>query len=214
MADPDSTESLKIQTSDGFQLVAQLRSPADPIITVAICHPHPLYGGDMYSNVVAALFDHLAGQGAACIRFNFRGSGGSEGQHDEGGAERLDVTAALDALDSRWPDLPTILAGYSFGADVSLAVDDERIDAWFAVAPPLRVVPTAEMMAGPDPREKVIVTGSVDDFRPPEQVTGIVDSWQNTSLTVAEGANHFFASGLGTVRDTAAELLSRLTAAS
>ncbi len=212
-SDQATTESLELHTSDGHQLVAELRSPAEPVAAVAICHPHPLYGGNMYNNVVGALFDHLSDRGAACLRFNFRGSGGSQGSHDEGGAERLDVVAALDALSDRFPGLPLILAGYSFGADVSLAVDDDRITAWLAVAPPLRVVPVDEMAAGSDPREKLIVTGSVDDFRPPDQVLELTGSWANTSLTVADGTNHFFTTGLDAVRSGGAALLERSTAA-
>ena len=211
MAADRSDEVRTLRTSDGLALRAELWTQDDPVATAAICHPHPLYGGDMYNNVVSALFEHLGGAGVACVRFNFRGSGGSEGQHDSGGGERLDVTAAIDELNHRWPDRPLLMAGYSFGADVSLAVDDDRISGWLAVAPPLRVVPIDEMVAGTDPRPKRIVTGSADDFRPPDQARAATDHWTNCEITVADGANHFFAVGLDAVRAAATDLVRQLT---
>jgi alpha/beta superfamily hydrolase len=204
------TESLDLTTSDGHTLVAELRLPADPVATAVVCHPHPLYGGDMYNHVVGAVVTELSSRGAACVRFNFRGSGGSGGSHDDGSAERLDVVSAIDAVTGRHPGLPLLLAGYSFGADVSLAVTDDRIGAWLAVAPPLRVVPIAEMGAGADPRPKLIVTGSNDEFRPPEQADEATGEWVETTVVPVEGESHFFATGVGQVRQAAARLLGDL----
>ncbi len=211
MADDRSDEAVTLRTADGLALRAQLWTHEDPVATAVICHPHPLYGGDMFNNVVSTLYEHLGLAGVACVRFNFRGSGGSEGHHDKGNDERLDVLAAIEELTGRWPDVPLIVAGYSFGADVSLAVDDRRIAGWLAVAPPLRVVPMEDMVAGTDPRPKRIVTGSQDDFRPPDQAREATDRWTNCEITAADGANHFFAVGLDTVCTTATGLLHELT---
>ncbi len=207
-----ATETLELQTSDGVALRAELRAPADPVATAVLCHPHPLYGGDMHNNVVGALFDHLAAAGVCVLRFNFRGSGGSGGSHDDGRAERLDIAAAVAEVSGRHPDVPLLLGGYSFGADVSLAVADDRIAGWFAVAPPLRVVDPVDMTAGADPRPKRLATGSEDDFRPPEQAATVTEGWQNCTITPVPGANHFFMVGMDTVRQAASDLLGELTA--
>ena len=53
------------------------------------------------------------------LRFNFRGTGLSEGQHD-GRAESADVSAALDWLHAEY-DLPIVLVGFSFGAAMAIA---------------------------------------------------------------------------------------------
>ena len=71
----------------------------------------------------------------------------------------------------------------------------------------------AEMGAGPDPRPKLIVTGSADDFRPPDQLAPLVAGWSNCELRVAEGASHFFPVGLDAVIAAADELLERLAPA-
>ncbi|MGI9599277.1 MAG: alpha/beta hydrolase [Acidimicrobiales bacterium] len=212
MSTMPGTEPLTVTTADGIGLRAELRAPAEPVATAVICHPHPLYGGDMYNNVVTGLFDHLALAGVACLRFNFRGSGGSEGQHGDGRDEQVDVVAAIDELATRWPDKPLILAGYSFGADVSLAIDDARIAGWLAIAPPLRVVEVEQMVAGRDPRPKRLATGTDDDFRAPDQAREATAGWTNHLVVDVPGANHFFMVGMDTVRSTATDLLNELAA--
>lgn len=145
----------------------------------------------MRSVVIGALFDALPGQGAAAIRFNFRGVGESGGEYTAGDLERDDAVAALDELRRRVPDVPLVLAGWSFGADVALSVHDERIDAWFAVAPPLR---WAERVAdaGSDPRPKLLALAQHDQFRAPDDVQAEVSRWQNTRVEVVAGADHYF----------------------
>src|SRR5688572_2580189 len=66
-----------------------------PFPGVVICHPHPLYGGDMENNVVQVITRALVKQGIAALRFNFRGVGLSGGRHGEGIGEQEDVRAAL-----------------------------------------------------------------------------------------------------------------------
>ena len=53
-----------------------------PAVGVVLCHPHPLYGGDMYNNVVTALAEAFQQDGMMTLRFNFRGVGHSDGGRD------------------------------------------------------------------------------------------------------------------------------------
>ena len=109
---------------------------------VVVAHPHPQRGGTMQSNVVVALCQGLAAAGTASLRFNFRGVGRSEGRYGDGVDEKLDVLGALAFL-AEQPRIATDrigLAGYSFGARVSLAAVAEaaQVRALLCVAPPLR----------------------------------------------------------------------------
>ena len=82
----------------------------------------------MRSIVIGALFDALPAAGVTCLRFNFRGVEGSEGAHDEGRGEQLDVRAAIAELDAQVDAaLPMLLAGWSFGADIALATVVDRV---------------------------------------------------------------------------------------
>ena len=136
-----------IPTTDGESLEAELYLPEVPRCGVVITHPHPQMGGDMFTPVPAGFFRVTAGTDVAALRFNFRGTGRSTGTHDKGGAERLDVAAALDHLAQAAPGVPLFFAGWSFGADVALTLDDDRIAGWFMAAPPLSVADPSEMAA-------------------------------------------------------------------
>jgi alpha/beta superfamily hydrolase len=180
-------------TADGLALEAELARPdAAPRAAAVLCHPHPQAGGSMRSIVIGALFDALPRAGVTCLRFNFRGVEGSDGSYDEGRGEQLDVKAAIDALDGTVePALPMLLAGWSFGADLALATVVERVAAWLAIAPPLRMVPDFSTVAA-DPRPKLLALAEHDEFRTPESVRDATRDWVATDLAVVGGASHFF----------------------
>ena len=92
-----------IAVSPDLALEAALALPAGASAGVVVCHPHPLYGGDMDSPVVLAIAQACAEAGLATLRFNFRGVGGSGGAWDEGRSEQDDVRAALAHLQARLP---------------------------------------------------------------------------------------------------------------
>ena len=200
-----------LQTIDGLALTADLALPdRDPWAGVVLAHPHPLYGGDRLSPVVGAAFDALADAGVAVIRFDFRGVGDSEGTHDQGTAERLDVAAALEVLDGHTPDVPLVLGGYSFGALVALNVTDARAVGWLAVAPPLGRPGGDAPLAGADHRPKHLVVAEHDQYFPPAAAAAASADWPATTLVTVPMADHFLAVGLGAVGEQALAFVSRL----
>jgi uncharacterized protein len=205
------TEPLVLKTTDGLSLEAELRVPLEGLWAAAVlAHPHPQHGGNMRSIVPGALFDALPVEGVAALRFNFRGVGRSEGSFGEGAAERLDVVAAVDTLSSITEGLPLLLAGWSFGADTSLAVADERIDGWCCVAPPLRFGKVEDMVARFDPRPKLLVVPQYDQYRPPDSAREVVADWVNTRVEVVPGADHFFVGRIERVPPLALDFLRSL----
>jgi alpha/beta superfamily hydrolase len=84
-----------------------------------------------------------------------------------------------------------VLAGWSFGADTALTVDDDRVDGWLAVAPPMRSSALANLVASADPRPKLVVVPEHDQFRPPDSVVPIVQAWKNTRLEIVPGGDHY-----------------------
>ncbi len=182
-----------LTTTDGESLEAQL-APAigTPRAAMVLCHPHPQYGGTMRSIVISALFEALPPAGVTCLRFNFRGVEGSTGEHDDGRAEQSDVRAAIAALAAEVdPGLPFVLTGWSFGADVSLTVTEPVLDAWLAIAPPLRFAADLAATAA-DPRPKHLALAEHDEVRPPAEVAAAVAGWHATTIEVVPGASHFF----------------------
>ena len=85
-----------------------------------VCHPHPLYGGAMSNKVVYSLASSALQAGLLTARFNFRGVGRSEGRYDQARGETDDALAVVAWLRGLLPRAPLLLAGFSFGAHVSL----------------------------------------------------------------------------------------------
>ena len=104
------------------RLEAILMNPDGPPPPAAVlCHAHPLHGGVMHFKVLFRAAKALQAHGVAVLRFNFRGVGRSEGTHDEGRGEQDDVRAALDEMARRFPGLPIVLGGFSFGSTMAAA---------------------------------------------------------------------------------------------
>ena len=196
-------------TSDGLTLEAELCVPDEPWAAAVLLHPHPQHGGNMRSIVPGTLFESLPKEGVAVLRFNFRGVGASEGTFGGGLDERADAVAAVDVLSPITEGLPLVLAGWSFGADTALAVGDERVNGWFCVAPPLRVVKVEHMVAAEDDRPKLLVVPEHDQGRPPASAREVAGDWPNTEIEVVAGADHFLVGRVDRLPPLCLEFLRR-----
>ncbi len=185
-----------LTTSDGLTLEAWSSAPPTPRGGVVICHPHPLYGGDMDNPVVIRLAEVSGELGLATLRFNFRGTGDSTGVHDGGTGEQRDVEAALARVTVlAGADRPLVLAGYSFGAAVSARVASGRngLAGLVLVAPPLARLDLAHF-GGLDRfgDRLLIVAGSSDEICPLDALGRLRETTPRASVQIIDGANHFF----------------------
>jgi alpha/beta superfamily hydrolase len=114
---------------------------AAPRGVALVLHPHPLHGGTMHNKVVFRAARALNDAGLVSLRINFRGVGGTTGTHDHGRGEQMDASLALDYLGEKYPGLPVLLAGFSFGARVGLEVGvrDERVRALIGIGTPVSI---------------------------------------------------------------------------
>lgn len=124
-----STERVEIESDFPLEGILNLISTEKAVI---LCHPHPLYGGSMENNVVLALENGFLRAGYSTLRFNFRGVGRSKGYYSDGVGEVRDLISAYRFLKSQL-DIGSrlILAGYSFGAWVSVMAEKELIVSGF-----------------------------------------------------------------------------------
>ena len=90
-----------------------------PRAIALICHPHPLHGGNLDNKVVFTMARACRDNNIVAVRFNFRGVGRSEGVHDDGIGELADASKILACVLAKQPQLPVILAGFSFGAAIA-----------------------------------------------------------------------------------------------
>ncbi|MBW2563150.1 MAG: alpha/beta fold hydrolase [Deltaproteobacteria bacterium] len=159
---------------------------------VVITHPHPLYGGDMNNFIVALIARAYQKKDFTTLRFNFRGTGKSQGNYDDGTGEQKDVHAAIATLAKM--DLKSIdLAGYSFGAWVNaLAIGkSDFIGNMVLVSPPVRFVDFSPVNSISS--LKLVVTGSNDDIAPADQIKTMYPEWNpKAQLEIINGADHFY----------------------
>jgi len=180
-----------------------------------VCHPHPLYGGTLHNKVVFHTMKALNNFGFPVLRFNFRGTGLSEGEHANGIGEVDDVRAALDWLEREFT-LPVVFAGFSFGAAVGLraAYADDRVHALIALGLPAvafedRVYNFEFLRACTKP--KLFVSGSRDQFGPAGKLEALVHTFADPKKLVRiEAGDHFFEGRLKELR-TAIEEWTRET---
>ena len=181
-----------VDVDGGPRLDARLSLPETPPAGIVICHPHPLYGGDMDNPVVVRIAEIAQGLGMATLRFNFRGVGASGGVHGGGDGERDDVSAALHSLAARLPAVtPVGLAGYSFGAWVAarIAAASPTLPALCLVGPPLAMYDLAFLEGAP--AATLLVGGSRDQYCPVEALERLGKRLE-CRVEIVEGAEHFF----------------------
>jgi alpha/beta superfamily hydrolase len=193
-------ERLRFRTADGVELEGELREPDGAVrASAVICHPHPLEGGSKDHPLLWAIRNELASRGFAVLSFNFRGVMGSGGEHSKGVDEVRDARAAVDRVREESSG-PTLLAGWSFGANVALreALDDDRVGVLGLVGLPL-----AESSAAlPDlpgrsqlarfGRPVLLVAGEADQFCPVPELRSLGRRIPNAEVAVLPGTDHFF----------------------
>ena len=148
--------------------------------------------------------------GFPVLRFNFRGTGLSEGEYASGVGEVDDVRCALDWLEREFP-LPIIFAGFSFGAAVGLraAYADERVKALIVLGLPAAAIPADSgedsvydfEFLGASTKPKLFVSGSRDQFAPPGKLEALVSTFGDPKKSVRiEAGDHFFEGRLKELR--------------
>ena len=139
-------------------------SPSGQIKGIAIVvHPDPKGGGTFTNKVVQTMAKVLNQHDYICYCPNLRGVGLSEGEHDMGVGEVDDAKAIHDFIRSSYPELPLILAGFSFGTSVAsqlaaLVEHQQLILAGPAV--------TRYKVVVPDVKKTIVIHGENDEVIP------------------------------------------------
>jgi len=183
-------------------LEALLETPArgsNPGIAV-VCHPHPLYGGNMSNKVVHTLARGCNELGMGALRFNYRGVGGSAGAYDQGAGETDDALAVLDWVSVRWSGVPLFLAGFSFGGAVAIRAAARR-----EVQRLVSVAPAIERITVSDPLPRcpwLLIQGTEDEVIDAAATQRWVTALPHPpQLVMLEGVSHFFHGHLTRLKD-------------
>ena len=181
------------------------QSPGEAAMIVT--HPHPLYGGNMYNNVVESVIKAYNQAGYTTLRFNFRGVGQSGGSHTSGQAEQEDVLGAIHYLNSL-NKTSINLIGYSFGAWV-IALGINRfpnISRAGMISPPVNFIDFG--FQGHTPKLHLVITGSQDEFSPPAMLKEMLPTWNpDAKFKIIQGADHFYLGKTGEIEEIIQDFL-------
>jgi hypothetical protein len=196
--------------SSHVKTIEELRGPAgrlesllntghpDSLYAALVAHPHPLGGGTLHNKVVYHAAKTFSSFGLPVLRFNFRGTGLSEGAHDDGRGEVDDLRSALDWLDQNYR-LPILFAGFSFGANVGLRAccGDARVRGLVGLGLPVRAEGRDyryDFLPACSAVPKLFISGDHDQFSPRGILEAELASASEPKRIVwIEGADHFFA---------------------
>ena len=126
---------------------------------------------------------------------------GSTGTYGGGRDEIRDAVAAIGTVRAAIePDLPTILLGWSFGANVAVraAIDDRRVAALVLIGLPLA---PNDLSLPPLPdatdlralrRPVLLLAGEHDTFAPAAELRAYAERCPEAEATTVAGTDHYF----------------------
>jgi alpha/beta superfamily hydrolase len=214
---PARREALRLRTSDGLSLVAELALPVDvpPAATIICVHPLPTHGGMMDSHVLRKMAWRLpALADVACLRFNTRGTtsaaGTSEGAFDEARGEGLDLLAAIGEAGARGLPDPW-LVGWSFGTDVILRHGNvDPVAGAILLSPPLRFSTDSDLEAwAASGRPLTCLVPELDDYLRPEAARERFAVIPQAEIVGIDGAKHLWV-GEASVSTVLGEIIARV----
>lgn len=192
------------------RLEAVLERPGEGALEgcAVVCHPHPQHGGTMHNKVAHTLARALVRSGFEVLRFNFRGTEGSEGEFDDGVGELDDALAAIEFMRSRHGSYPLWLAGFSFGAAIAVkAAVATHVDGLVSVAPAISRF-AAGLETQPD-CPWLIIQGDEDELVDVAETVAWVDGLApGPELLIINGGEHFFHGRLSELRSAVMNFVS------
>jgi uncharacterized protein len=193
------------------RLEALLKEPTGESKRAAIiCHPHPLFGGTMHNKVVYRIAKAFQDSEFATLRFNFRGTQQSEGKHDYGRGEQDDLRATMSFIEQKYPHAELWVAGFSFGAAITLktACTDPRVRALVLAGLAVSKYSEDELSSAGCEKPKLIVQGANDEFGSVADVEKFYEKLDGEKrLKVIADADHFFEGQLNHLYDAVKEFI-------
>jgi alpha/beta superfamily hydrolase len=184
------------------RLEGLLEEVATPRFAALVCHPHPRMGGTMQTHAVHRIAKAIRLAGGVSLRFNYRGVGLSEGQYDRGRGEADDAEAALAFMATRYPTLPRLCCGFSFGAFAALSAGPRDPGVRGLLLAGLALTPVPDLPRDLTPLRALtlpvaVVQAERDQFGTPAQVRAeLTGSSGPRRVAEVKRATHLFTEAL------------------
>lgn len=178
-----------------------LESPPAPRFAALVLHPHPLHGGTMHTHSAYQIAKAALDAGGVALRIHFRGVGRSAGVHSGGPGEVADARAARLWLSGRFPGLPLLLGGMSFGAWIALQLgcDDPEVEGVLGAGLASRALSLGFLPACP--RRVAAVQAAEDELGPVAEVERLMAGPPDRRrLAIVPGTTHLFLEDLPALR--------------
>ena len=165
---------------------------------VLILHAHPGHGGSMNNPLSLKIHKFFSDVGFSSLRFNFRGVGKSDGEHDGSEGELADSAIALDWLQNQNQESKEYwVCGISFGAWVGMQLLMRRpeIPRFVLISPPVGKYDFNFL--APCPASGLIISAEKDSLIQNDSVKDVVKKLNKQKSIevkheIAKSADHFF----------------------
>ncbi len=172
--------------------------PTSP--SVLILHAHPGHGGNMNNPLSLKLHRLFSDLGFSSLRFNFRGVGKSDGEHDGSEGELADSAIALDWLQNQNQESEEFwICGISFGAWIGMQLLMRRpeIPKFILISPPVGKYDFNFL--APCPASGIILNADKDSLIEVDLIKDVVKRLNqqktiNVNQEVIKSNDHFFTS--------------------
>jgi uncharacterized protein len=161
---------------------------ATPLGIAIIFHPNPLEGGTNTNKIIQTMAKVFTQKGYVCYCPNLRGVGLSDGTHDFGNSEVNDGLAVHNYALERYPGLPLILGGFSFGTKVASGL--AAIISYQKLIL-IGVATTRYTITIPNPDITIVIHGDEDEVIPLIDVLNWSKT-QNQAIISCPNTGHFF----------------------
>lgn len=198
------TEKIYLQAEAGQVQVYEDR-PENIKAIALVTHPHPLMGGNPKHKIPQLMAEIFAEHGCLVWRPNFRGSGDSHGEHDDGVGESKDIANLAMQMQEKYPNLPFYAGGFSFGSHVWAKsfhlLDQAHRPKQMVLAglPAGRVRDLIDYQTPEIDHDILLIHGEQDEITPLADVVAWAKP-QRHPITIMPGANHFFTGYLKPLR--------------
>ncbi len=188
-----SAENLFLEGPAGkLEGLLEFQQDSTPTGIAVVCHPHPAHGGTMHNKVAHTLARAFVHLNFTALRFNFRGTGKSEGEYDQGEGELLDALAAVQWMRDRIPGLPLWLAGFSFGAAIAIRAAIETDPAGLISVAPAASRFAADMDSQPSCPWLIVHADQDELIDIDESIEWVNQLDAGPELSVFPDTTHFF----------------------
>ena len=191
-------ESCQIAGPAG-KLEALLEEPeeGEPRFAALVCHPHPQHGGTMHNKVVYRIARGLRRTGGVVLRFNYRGVNLSEGTYADGVGELEDARTCLGFLRERYPELPFVVAGFSFGSRIALQLAGQVPEMARAIAVGFPTKYPEQGYLEPCTVPRTFIHSTIDVHGPKVDLEALVATLSGPpTLEFVASRDHFFVDAL------------------